>query len=240
MRYLTSASEWKTIADTLKDILMECYFVFAADKITMNNVDPEKVVEIYFEMIPKKETYFCPTNVYFPIYIQTIYRVLRGVKNNDMLEMSDLNDGSLKMYVYSNSGVLKNQITMAPLTDYFPVMIRNPRVYEIGVTFNNDQFYHILHDLGAISRRVSIHVKDSNIEFYSKDESGTSSTFQQHFQEIEPSYKFKNTFLLKFLEKYTKPGLQKLVTLRIDNNLPLSVVYYLENGSLELTIAGLE
>lgn len=240
MRYITSAFEWKILADTLKDILTECFFIFDAKKITMNNVDPEKVVDIFYEISPGIETYHCDVPFKFPVYIQTVYRVLRGVKVADTMEMCDLPDGSLKMTVYSEFGNIKNQISLRPLKDDIPTYIRNEKTYQVGVTILNDQLYHILHDLAALSRQVNIHVQDSAITFSSKDESGTSSSYSQTFNELAPSYWFSNTYLLKFLEKFTKPGISKFVSLRIDNTLPLSVVYYLENGSLEMTIAGLE
>jgi hypothetical protein len=240
MRFLTSAFEWKCLADTLKDILTECFFLFEEKKITMNNVDPQKVVDVYYEETPDPEKYICATAFQFPVYIQTLYRVLRGVKSKDTMEMSDLYDGSLQIIVYSEFGCPKNHISLKPLKEEIPTYIRNPRTYEVGISMLNDQFYHIVHDLGALSRQVTIHVEDQTIQFKSRDESGTESSYSQTFTELAPSYFFNNTYLLKFLEKYTKPGLQKFINIRMDKNLPLSVVYYLDRGFLEMTIAGLE
>ena len=120
MRYITSAFQWKVLADTLKDILTECFFVFEPTKITMNNVDPEKVVDIFYEVRPSPDVYQCPETFKFPVYIQTVYRVLRGVKQTDTMEMSKLQDGSLKIVVYSQFGNIKNQISLCPLQDDIP------------------------------------------------------------------------------------------------------------------------
>jgi DNA polymerase III sliding clamp (beta) subunit (PCNA family) len=240
MHYITSAFEWKILADTLKDILTECFFVFNEDTISMNNVDPEKVVNIYYEVKPAKETYSCDAVFHFPVYIQTVYRVLRGVKQSDTMEMMDNTNGSMLLVIYSQFGAVKNRVTLQPLQEMIPTYIRNPKTYNVGVTILNEQFYHILHDLAALSRQVRIHVQDQMISFSAQDESGTTSAYDQVFQELDPKYFFNNVYILKFMEKFTKPGIQKFCNLRIDHNLPLSVVYYLENGSLEMTIAGLE
>jgi hypothetical protein len=240
MIYFTSAFEWKMLADTLKDILTDCYFVFSPTSITMNNVDPEKVLEIYYAYYPDKDHYSCNQTFTFPVYIQTVYRVLRGVKPADSMEMSDLEDGSLHMKIFSDAGVLKNEISLKPLQQEMPTFIRNPRQYDIDIKFNSDQLYHIFHDLSAISRQISIVVKDHQIIFQSQDESGTTSQHAQVFPNIDAEYMFRSKYLVKFLEKFTKPGLDKFVDVRISRQLPLSVVYYLERGSLELTIAGLE
>jgi hypothetical protein len=240
MRYITSAYEWKVLSDSLKDILTECFFVFESTQITMNNVDPEKVVDVYYEIRPNPETYFCKTTFKFPVYIQTVYRVLRGVKPTDTMEMMDLMDGSLKLTVHSEFGTIKNQISLRRLQEEIPTYIRNQRDYEVGVTILNDQLYHILHDLAALSRQITIRAQDSAITFSAKDESGTMSSYSQSFNELDFRYRFSNTYLLKFIEKFTKPAMNRFVTLRMHKQLPLSVVYYLENGSLEMTIAGLE
>lgn len=240
MHYLTSASEWKSLADTLKDILTECFFVFEKDRITMNNVDPQKVVDVFYQERPDPSKYTCATTFRFPVYIQTLYRVLRGVKPKDTMEMSDQYDGSLALTIYSEFGCEKNRISLKPLKEDIPTYIRNPKTYQVSVSMLNDQFYHIIHDLGALSRQVNIHVEDQTITFKSSDESGTQSVYSQSFNELSPSYIFNNTYLLKFLEKYSKPGMQKFINISLDHNLPLSVVYYLERGSLEMTIAGLE
>lgn len=243
MRFLTSAFKWKCLADTLKDILTECFFVFEQDKITMNNVDPQRVVDVYYAEKPdteKDQNYVCAIPFHFPCYIQTLYRVLRGVKTKDTMEMSNQYDGSLQIIVYSEFGCVKNHISLKPLKDEIPTYIRNERNYQVGISILNDQFYHIVHDLGALSRQVNIHVEDQVIKFTARDESGTESCYSQTFQELEPSYLFNNTYLLKFLEKFSKPGLEKFINIRLDHNLPLSVVYYLDHGYLEMTIAGLE
>jgi hypothetical protein len=240
MNYLTSAIEWKTLADSLKDILTECFFVFEPTTISMNNVDPEKVVEVYYKITPNPETYLCTTTFHFPVYIQTIYRVLRGVKSGDTMEMRANDDASLSLYITSSAGVPKNEITIQPLQETIPSYIRNPRNYAVSVSILNDQLYTILHDLAALSRQVSIHVEDQVITFSAIDEGGTKSTYSQSFSELDPSYFFHNTYLTKFLEKFSKPGIQSIANLYLDSTLPLTVAYYLENGSLEMSIAGLE
>jgi hypothetical protein len=240
MIYFTSASEWKLLADTLKDILTDSFFVFKGSTITMNNVDPEKIVEVHYILYPDLDSYNCTTTFVFPVYIQTIYRVLRGVKNTDRMQMEDLCDGSLHMKVFAESGMLKNEISLKPLQQEMPTFIRNPREYDMEVSFNNEQLYHILHDLSALSRQVTISVKDQVISFQAQDESGTTSNYSQQFNTIDPTYFFSNTYLIKFLEKFTKPGIHKFATLQISHSLPFNVAYHLPTGFLELSIAGLE
>lgn len=237
LNYRTSASELKSIADVLKDVLAECWFVFHATYITMNNVDPEKVIAVNLRLNPDPLVYQCSEKIVFPFYIQTLYRVLRGVKKTDLavLQMFPENGNALDIIVLTDAGVMKNKITIQPLQDTLPSFIRHPQKYSVEVKIETHQFYRILHDLSALSRKVNIKIDRDEVSFISQDDSGTRSVFTQGFPEL--NYQFDGTYLIKYLEKFCKPNLAPEIKIRVEKNTPLSVVYHLERGSLEMSIA---
>ena len=144
------------------------------------------------------------------------------------------------MTILSEKKVIKNEITLRPLSQTLPAFIRNPRVYDVDIIINNDQLYHILHDLSALSRQVEIAIENQAIALRAKDESGTTSNYSQKFNDIDPEFTFSHTYLLKFIEKFTKPGINKFAHMRIGRDLPFNIVYYWETSSLEMSIAALE
>lgn len=235
LNYRTKATELKTIADVLKDVLAECWFVFDTDIITMTNVDPEKVIAVSLYLRPDPTTYQCGRKFIFPFYIQTLYRVLRGVKSSDMAVLSEGNGGCLQIDIMTAFGVLKNQITLQPLKDSFPIFLRQQHHYEVEVRIDSRQFYHILHDLSALSRKVTVKVVHDEVSFLTEDDNGTKSIFTQAFPELDSH--FTGTYLLKYLEKFSKPALADEIKIRMSQDTPLSVVYHLERGSLEMSIA---
>ena len=235
LHYETSASELKTISDVLKDILAECWFVFEESSITMTNVDPEKVVVVSLFVKPKTQDYQCTSKFVFPFYIQTLYRVLRGVKPNDVAIITDGPGASLQIDIMTMHGVKKNQIVLQPLKDNPPVFLRQQHHFDVEIKIETQQLYRILHDLSALSRKVTLTIDQEDVIFSSEDESGTSSVYSQGFPEL--NYHFKAMYLIKYLEKFTKPGLSDKVCIRVKQNSPLNLVSYLERGYLEMSIA---
>lgn len=237
LNFQTSASELKSIADVLKDVLAECWFVFTPSSITMNNVDPEKVIAVNLRLNPDSSIYQCTEKIVFPFYIQTLYRVLRGVKKNDVaiLQMYPENGRTLDISVLTQAGLMKNKITIQPLQDTLPSFIRHPQKYSVEIKMETHQFYHILHDLSALSRKVNIKINQDKVSFSSQDDSGTRSVFTQGFPKL--NYVFNGTYLIKYLEKFCKPNLAPEIKIRVERDTPLSVVYHLEHGSLEMSIA---
>lgn len=239
LSYTTPASNLKTLADSLKDILTECWFQFEKDHITMVNVDPEKVIAVQYFQRPPVLTYVCSEPFTFPFYIQTLYRVLRGVRSNDEAKLwCSGTSMPLTISIFSSTGVMKNTITIAPLNITPSQYIKPHLQYDVEVNIESQQFYHILHDLSAISRKLRIKMLGNTIEFMGSDECGTTSSFEQSFPQLANQV-FDATYLLKYLEKFAKPAVSPHLTLKLQRDQPLSVVYHLENGFLEMTIAPL-
>lgn len=241
MFWSTSACELKSIADTLKDILTTCWFVFTQDKIELVNIDPEKVVTVKLDLRPKPQDYHCVESFSFCMYIQVLYKVLRGCKPNEQaIIQNNAGSGNLSIEIreVNNNDNLKMRIILNGLQDQLPKYIVPNQMYDKSLTFNSSRLYYIFHDLGAISRVFKISCSGTSVGFQAQDESGTNLTFCEPVENL--NYKFNGAFLIKYIEKYLKPKLAKHVTLRLKEGSPLSVVYYLENGFLEMTIAPLE
>lgn len=235
--YTAKAYQFKQISETLKDILSECWFVFEMEHFTMKNVDPEKVVSVDLFVKPPRKDYNCTTRFVFPFYIQTLYRIFRGVRPNDMATIQDNHGDGLIITIHTDKGVVKNVITMKPLNSPVISFESRPVVHHISVEFECSQLYSILRDLSSISRRVTLEVKEQDIIFTSEDDYGTISTCSQFFPVINHHYLFKKTYLAKYLEKFSKPGLGMKIFMRLANDYPLEMLYNLEHGSLTMSIS---
>ena len=239
MFWITSASELKSIADTLKDILTTCWLVFTHDKVELVNVDPEKVVTVKLDIRPQIENYNCVEPFAFCIYIQVLYKVLRGCKANEKaILQNNAGAGNLSIEIKDASNTEKMKIVLNGLQDPLPKYIIPNQMYDKSLTLNTSKLYYIFHDLGAISRVFRLSCSGEFVAFQSQDESGTNLTFCEPVQNL--NYKHSATYLIKYVEKFLKPKLSKHVSLRMKDGSPLSVVYYLETGFLEMTIAPLE
>lgn len=235
LRYQIPALQLKTIADVLKDLLAECWFVFEPSKIHMTNVDPEKVISVSLQLQPTSDVYQCTTKFVFPFYIQTLYRVLRGVKHEDVAILKDGPGNSLCIEIVSNN-VLRSSISLQPLNEVFPTFLQQKHHYDVEYKMSSKDLYRILHDLSALSRKVNIHVNNKEVKFISEDETGSQAVYTQSFENTS-TYQFQGSYLIKYLEKFSKPGLSKELFLMLHHRSPLTLIYRLEHGSLEMSIA---
>lgn len=237
MIWSTWATELKCIADTLKDIMTECWFTFGPDTISLVNVDPEKVALVNMQLRPDKSKYKCIDTFHFPIYVQTLYKVMRGSKNGDnaILRLQDSN--TLTIQIYDSSQKWKSVVSLSSLNNTKPEWNFPAVFYDREVLFNSDKLYYILHDLSAISRVFKLTYCPQVLYLESEDSTGTSLKFAQPHS--SQNLQYSASFLIKYLEKFLKPRLTKVVALRIKRGEPLSVVYMMDHGFLELTTAEL-
>lgn len=233
----TSAHELKVIADTLKDVLTECWLVFDVGIISLHNVDPEKVISVEFKLYPDHTTYACTTKMVFAIYIQTLYRLLRNSKNTDTAILENTSDNKLKITVLAHGKFPKHTIYVNPLNTPLPQYMKIHTEPELEIVMNTSQLYYILHDLASLSTQVRITTQRHLISFSAKDEAGTSSEYEQTFSQLDLDS--TATYLVKYLEKFCKPGLRPTIQVQIRKNAPLTLVYLLDHGSLSLSIAQL-
>lgn len=238
MLWTTSAGQLKAIADTLKDILTECWFEFTENKIVLLNVDPEKVVTVYMEIRPTAEDYQCLHSINFATYIQLIYKVLRGSKADEIAVLSADDNSNLCIQIKTPNNHNKMVINLKSLEGQACKYSIPVQFADMELSFNSSNLYYLLHDLGAISRTFNISVNNNQITFDAVDEAGTKLTFSESRNISGPPY--RAAFITKYLEKFLKPKLCKFVTLRLRNDAPISAVYHLQNGFLEMTMAQLE
>lgn len=237
MFWITSAVELKAIADTLKDVLTQCWFLFEPNQIKLVNVDPEKVATVYMEIRPPHDKYNCLQSITFSTFIQVVYKVLRGTKTGEIAKLTCEDGVKLQIEVQDEKLNTKMKIDLNSLADPMPKYTVPYQFYDKSIKLNTSKLYYLLHDLGAISRVFTLNVNDSKVSFEAQDETGTSLIFCEEVNNLQ--YRYRSSFLTKFVEKFLKPKISKHVSFRLKNGSPLSVVANLDYGFLEMTIAPL-
>lgn len=243
MKWIVKAFELKGIADVLKDVITQCWFVFTPSSIQLLNVDPERVIAVLMELRPPSDLYFCEHRLEFSIYVQTLYKVLRGVKTQENAEVT-LEPGAEDLFIrilraprYVNA-----QISIRCLQDKMPCYdtkrftMEVLRQNKICVILKTTVLYRVLHDLAAISRRATFHVQGNTLTIKTQDNMGTASQFQTQVNDGS-DVSFDVTILGKYIEKFTKPNLCLTCDLLLGEGEATVVVYHLSHGYLALSIA---
>lgn len=234
------AKQLKLVVDSLKDILAQCWFFFDADGISLRNVDPEKIVVAQLHWKPNGH-YECPEPLHFSLYIHTLYRILRSVRPQSTVRLEQTSVEVLSVDVLTQNDV-PYHVQLHSLQDPVPRFL-SP-VYEamLEIPFVTATLYRMLHDLAALSRTVRLEVLPTTqtLRMSATDANGTVAQIEHMYPLGDgPVPPMSQTFLLKYLEKFTKPAVAETLTLRFHSHAPLRVRYDWDCGFLELSIAGL-
>lgn len=235
--------ELKLIVDILRDILLQVWIEFGSDgHIRMSCVDPEKVVVVDMDLMPTTMEYKCQETTVFCMYIQSLFKIIRGAGRNEVVVMTIFKDDPDWMTVritgndYQEFKIRRIQEPPTILSSGPPP----PFEHSLKVEANN--FYSAIRDLSAIGKIVEVAVNEKDdIEFTTTDSLGTKASYQfpdVHIEApIRPAY--QNRFVIKYIEKFAKPGLSSDIYVLLGKNLPLRCEWRTDFGCLVLSVAPL-
>lgn len=240
MKWTVSALELRGIADVLKDIISQVWFVFTPSGIRLVNVDNERVIAVLMEIRPPSSIYFCECRMEFSFYVQTLYKVLRGVKTmeNAVVELHPGGD-IMSIFVHRRPRYTDTSMSITSLRDPLPCFNTESLTFERTCGNKEKIFiktcilYRILHDLSAISKRVMFDT--AGLTIGANDAMGTS--FECYTGIACSNKSIQVAILGKYLEKFCKPNLHQTIELYVHNNEAVNAVYRLEHGYLMLSIA---
>lgn len=241
MKWSVSAKELKTVADTLKDVLTQCWFIFDVKEISMLNVDPEKIARIVLRIQPDTTRYSLNSQaIIFTTYMQTIYKVMRGskVKDTAMITIDENDTSKMIIEIFEGDGTRKNLIHLVSMTNEYPRFSIPTLPYKSSLIINTSVLYHMLHDLSVVSREFTFEFSTGYLRLCAQDDCGTVKSHWTKFDGIEGSHKGK--YLIKYAEKFCKPRLAKFVEIQFGKGFPLTFTFKIEDGYLEMSIAELE
>lgn len=233
-----SAKQLKLVVDSLKDILAQCWLLFNDEGISLRNVDPEKIVAVQLHWKPDKE-YYCRKPIHFSLYVQTLYRILRSVRPQSMVQLVQTTPESLLLHVVTQHETTYC-VTLQSLQDPIPRFLQP--VYDplLEISFPTVALYRMFHDLAALSRTVCLEIlpETLTLRLTAVDPNGTHAEFEHVFPSPDgPVPDIKQTYLLKYMEKFTKSPVAETATLRLHSHAPLRIKYGWDCGFLELSIA---
>lgn len=232
------AFELRMVAESLKDIMVECWFLFTPNFIRMTNVDPEKVIMAEYYVNMPSDKYSCTSEFRFPIYIHTLYRLLRTAKRGETVILQS-NEDQTFMYisVFKATGHLKTQSRLYPLTTTPDLTIHNAIIYKDCFSIPTMDLYQVVHEMVNFSRHVTFEVYEGMLNIHCQDEMKTFLRSSLPGADIDGPW--EGTFLGRYIEKFCKSNLRKNVVLRVEQNCPMTISYELEYGHLSMSIASL-
>jgi hypothetical protein len=228
----------KLIVDILKDILLQVWFVFESDgTIFMMNTDDEKIVTISMFLFPSSTQFTCRHRVVFSFYIQNLFKILRGAPKNSETVLAVYNDSPDTMLIRWNDEPYP-AFHLRHLPDeqpQFAVRHETPLLQCVKANV----FYDIIRDLSTIGKIVTIQGSetDKTIKVSSENEFGTK--VHHILPIVNGRGHFFSRHVIKYIEKFAKPGLDTEIRLGFGDFLPFTCEWSTGFGYLRMSVAAL-
>jgi DNA polymerase III sliding clamp (beta) subunit (PCNA family) len=240
MIWRISVRELKLIVDLLRDILLQIWLEFDVTGIKFLSVDPEKVASINMALAPSQQEYKCNEPFVFSFYLQSLFKILRGANKNEVAVFTCFRENKNEMVVRitgnDNQCFLIHRI-QEPKPDYMPIPV--PAVNTYTIEMDGDAFYTVVRDLSAVGKLLEVSANsEKQIIFGTRDALGTTAEYvlQDRLAKSEFS---AQSYIIKYIEKFTKPGLTDKILIRFEEGGPIRFVWSMDYGYLALNVAPL-
>lgn len=241
MIWRISVRELKLIVDLLRDILLQVWFQFDTETIHFLSVDPEKIASIELNLRPSKQEYTCQEPVIFSFYLQSLFKILRGAPKHEVAVLTCFRENPNDMVVRI-TGNDAQCFVIRRIQEPMPQFQTLPEKSNMNISMNGDDFYTMIRDLGAIGKLLNISVDgDGRVLFGTQDALGTTAEYIMN-EALAPE-EMKNmptqSYIVKYAEKFTKPGLNDNLLIYLGRGAPIKFVWNMDSGCLALSVAPL-
>lgn len=231
--------ELKLIVDILRDILMQVWIEFRDDgSIQLCSVDPEKVASIQMKLTPSPQEYKCSETVVFSLYLQSLFKILRGASKNEVAVLTCFRE---------NPDHLVVRITGNDAQCFVIHRIQGDRpeyeeltfTHDVEIVMDADSCYTMIRDLGAVGKLLTVGVDQEGVTiFRTSDALGTSAEYSTDKNNLRRAIG-NQTYILRYIEKFCKPGLANEISIIIGPSSPIRFVWNMDYGYLALNVAPL-
>jgi hypothetical protein len=240
MIWRISVRDLKLIVDLLRDILLQIWLEFDSTGIKFLSVDPEKVASIEMRLAPSSQEYKCNEPFVFSFYLQSLFKILRGANKNEVVVFTCFRENQNEMVVRitgnDNQCFLIHRI-QEPRPEYMPIPV--PLVDTYLIEMDGDAFYTVVRDLGAVGKLLEVSANaEKQIIFGTRDALGTTAEYVLQDQLAKSEFP-PQSYIIKYIEKFTKPGLTERIVIEFGHGSPIRFVWNMDYGYLALNVAPL-
>jgi proliferating cell nuclear antigen len=242
------AAQWRTLIDTLKDLVPTCPVEFDAKGMRLVSMDPGHVAMIHLQAM--SEFYYCKAPISIGLNLMALYKMLRNLTTAGyMLEFSLTSDNPEHLMIVITNGD-KKTVTRHMLK----LMMRlDEDCYEIPTaTFHrvlsipSTDFQRYIRELSTVSKRITIRSTKNILELSATGRDGSTTTeikptpSGMHWTHIQPVEQggdevISGVFFSKYLERFARP-LDNVVEIFIKQDYPLVIKYVMPTAIVRLVI----
>lgn len=237
--------QFKSLCECLKELLTDVNLEFIENKgIRLVSIDPGRVAMVHL-VVNAVEYFYTRGTVTAGMNMSFLYRMIRSLTSGDFMEWRIYEDEPHVMHIelYNNDRKTRTVSSMK-LLDLDEVEISIPQVeYDRIVSMPSSELSKHVRELVAVSNLVTVRATRNTLEFLANGEmasshitisptaSGLNWKYSEDVDDIE------GKFVVRYLEKFGRVGVEANVEIFMKNDFPLILRYELSIGTLRFVIA---
>ena len=237
--------QFKSLFECLKELLTEVNVEFIENKgIRLVSIDPGNVAMVHL-FINHVEYFYAKGTVIAGIKIGFLYRMIRSLTTGDFMEWKIFEDNPHEMHIQlSNSERRTHTINSIKLLDLDEVQISIPHVeYDRIVSMPSTELAKHVREMVLVSNYVTIKGTRKTLEFIAEGDMArshitihptASGLNWKHSEDVDD---IEGKFVVRYLEKFGRVGVDQNVEIFLKNEFPLILRYELSIGTLRFVIA---
>lgn len=237
--------QFKSLFECLKELLTEVNVEFIEKKgIRLVSIDPGNIAMVHL-VINSVEYFYARGTVLAGINMAFFHRMIRSLTSGDFMEWKIYEDSPHVMHIQlSNSERRTHTVNKINLLDLDEVNISVPHIeYDRIVSMPSAELAKHVREMVAVSKLVTIKGTRKTLEFIAHGDmasshitihptaSGLNWKYSEDVDDIE------GKFVVRYLEKFGRVGVDSNVEVFLKNGFPLILRYELSIGTLRFVIA---
>lgn len=237
--------QFKSLFECLKELLTEVNMEFIEGKgIRLVSIDPGNVAMVHL-VINHVEYFYTQGTVIAGIKVGFLYRLIRSLTTGDLMEWRIYENEPHVMHIQlSNSERRTHTVNRINLLDLDEVDISIPHVeYDRIVSMPSSELAKHVREMVFISKYVTVRGTRKTLEFIADGEVATShitihpTASGLNWKHSEDIGDIEGKFIVRYLEKFGRVGVDQNVEIFLKNDYPLILRYELSIGTLMFVIA---
>ena len=238
------SSAIRILFESLKDVLTDVNIHANSQGIKIISMDGSKSAIVHVKLLASQfEKFECPTPVVMGVNMMSLFKILKSIKNNDVITFIVTEDTTKLIIKIQNKEKQTEIISTLKLLDIDENLLHIPNIeFDSILTIPASDFQNHIRDLSVISSEITIKTDEESIILEVEGDFASQSikiNKKSAPLTLDKSKETCNTFNLKYLLLFTKSSnLCNTIEVYLKSNFPIIILYNVANlGQLKFCLA---
>lgn len=236
----------RILFEALKDILTDINLQITKEGLKIMSMDGSKQAVVNLRLDSNKfEKFECKNSINAGINMTSLYKIIKSVKNSDIVSFYILQEESTKLYIeVENIEKKTNILTVLKLLDIDEDILEIPNIeFDTVKTMPSNDFQSYIRELSIITNKITLESNNSKFTLSGDGDFAETKIVvgDSNTSELTENHYASGTFYIKYLLLFTKStNLCTTVEIYLKDGYPLILVYNVANlGKLQYCLAPL-